>query len=256
MNSRQRWFAWIAAMVGMGALNACNVTIPKTAIDAKTLAMVRKIAVVAVKEPERYHVVTGTHPGMLFGAVGGAIAGAHMEARADAFTAKLGASSSFSLSESATDSVVRALERAGFEARRLPVAMRGPKNDEFGLDYSKIQTDADAILNVTVKSAGFAADFGTYAATAYGTVELVSANGQKRRLYFDRFEVIHNPPTSNAPFPEIEPIYVKYTGRNRFATFEQLLERSHEAGAELEAAVGAAMDTVVKQMCASSCAQN
>jgi hypothetical protein len=222
--------AWLGGLALVLAAAGCNVSIPKTALDPGAARTIRKIAIVEVRDPKQYFARNQGHPGMLFGAIGGALAGASMESNGAALTQAL-AADGVSPGRRLTESTAQALAAAGYEIVRLP-DLRGEADDEFSLDYAKVQTDADAILNLTLKSAGYRSStgFDDYTVGLTLTAELVGrSNDRVDRLYFDRFWLDVSDPAN----PDL--IFVEAPAKYRFSSLDDLLKRSREAGAGLEA---------------------
>jgi hypothetical protein len=210
------------------ALAGCA-SAPKQALDKTAAQSIRTIAVVEAREPSKYVTWNFGHPGMMFGAIGGAIAGASMEDNATKFTNKLRARQ-FEVSKRLSDKTAAKLAASGYRVVRVP-DVREIKNDMIILDYKKIDTEADAILNVTPTMVGYISThgFNDYIPALGVYVELVdSGNGKHEvsRLYQDRFMFGWEPSAGGWT-------HVPSPANFSYANFDDLMNRSDAAAAGL-----------------------
>jgi hypothetical protein len=211
------WPALLIVLAGCAA-------VPKQALDQDAARSIRKIAVIEAREPVKYVVLNFGHPGMLFGAIGGAAAGAAMEANGTQFTNAL-RDKGFGISKRLSDKAASTLAAVGYEVIRVP-DVREVKDDKIVLDYRNVQTDADAILNVTPTMVGYISTrgFNDYVPAVGVIVELVSkGKDQVNRLYQDRFMFGWEPSAGQWIHVAAPPAY-------RYSSFENLMSRSAEAG--------------------------
>lgn len=225
------------------ALAGCA-SAPKQALDKTAAQSIRTIAVVEAREPSKYVTLNFGHPGMMFGAIGGAIAGASMEDNATKFTNKLRAKQ-FEVGKHLSDKTAEKLAASGYRVVRVP-DVREVKDDKIILDYKKIHTDADAILNVMPTMVGYVSTsgFNDYIPALGVIVELVSnSNGKDEvnRLYQDRFMFGWEPSAGSW-------IHVPSPANFSYSNFDDLMNRSDVAATGLLAGAELVADRLARDI--------
>ena len=116
------------------------------------------MAVVEAREPVKYMTMNFGHPGMMFGAIGGAIAGADMEAKGTQFKEAV-RTKGFGIAARLSEKIAEDLTQSGYKVQRVPDS-RTESGGKLILDYKSIDTDADAILNVSPTMVGYVSTHG------------------------------------------------------------------------------------------------
>lgn len=224
-------------IASIAALSACA-SVPKQALDQGAARKIGKIALVDARDPAKYTVLNFGHPGMLFGAIGGAAAGADMETKGTQFTGAV-RTKGLDVAARLSEKIAQNLSRNGYQVHRAAAAWE-QKDGKQVLNYKAIQTDADAILNVTPTMVGYVSThgFNSYIPAVGVIAEMVGKNGSDV-LYRELFMYGWEPSAGqwvHLPAPE----------SSRFGSFQELMEHSAAAGAALIAGADAVSERVAK----------
>lgn len=168
-------------------------------IEKGAAKSIRKIALVEMQEPASY--VTNYYgkkgdgayiAGSMFGMVGTMVAenAEQRLAKDDAALAAAMRERGFQFGRSMDDAVLDALAERGFVVMRVP-DMREIKDGKPLFDYRRVDTDADAILNMTTAAVGYSSPsplMVKYGPLIAVNLELALKEGnQYRIIYRDRF---------------------------------------------------------------------
>lgn len=219
-------FRRVALVITVATLSACA-SFPKQQLDQSAARKIEKVAVVDAREPVKYITMNFGHPGMMFGAIGGAIAGADMEAKGTQFTEAV-RGKGFSIAGRLSEKITEYLRQNGYKVERVPDT-RAEIDGKLVLDYKAINTDADAILNVTPTMVGYISTrgFNSYAPAVGVIAEMVGKNGSDV-LYREFFMYGWEPSAG-------QWIHVPAQSSYSFSGFQDLIDQSANAAAGLTA---------------------
>lgn len=177
VEGRKNYACLLGVVFLVGVLSGCS-GLPKQPLDRKVAAGVTKIALVEAREPDKYETLNFGHPGMFFGAIGGFVAAADMDVKGGQLTDALRARG-FAIAPTLTQRVAGKLQRNGYQVERVG-DLREIKDGKLTLDYSKIVSDADAVLSISPTLVGFISTRGinSYRPALGLVAELVAKNRQ------------------------------------------------------------------------------
>ncbi|MEK7207659.1 MAG: hypothetical protein AAB134_07245 [Pseudomonadota bacterium] len=127
-------------------------SVPKQVFDPTANAAIKRIALLEIDEPDGFVLLNFGHPGMIFGAIGGAIAGTDMESKRKQLSDLLRAQEP-KYGKALTDAIEQKLRAQNYDVVRISPARE--QRNALVTDYTKIHTDADAILDVLIVMAGY-----------------------------------------------------------------------------------------------------
>jgi hypothetical protein len=204
-------------------------SLPKQAFDKGANANVRTIALLVAPSPSELRVVNMDSMGGAFGLIGATVAAGEEDRKSEEFT-RARAEQRLAFGRSLTDALTRELERIGY---RVVVVDDRPldesEGDEDG-DYSRIKADADAILDVTLLQAQYAAPGEDYVPWLRISARLI-ASKTKQRLYLQ--ELSYGGDVTTEENVEHIPADPKYT----YDGFDALMAKQAEAGDGLQAGI-------------------
>jgi hypothetical protein len=146
--------AFLALALALAAAGC--VTIEKVDYDKAANARVKKIALLPVEEPLAATVMNIGGAAAGFGLIGGLIQGSMNEANSKRLTEAFD-NRKIRFADEMAAALARELRVRGFEVVRLESAPPVLGVDGKTYDYSRVQTDADAILHVKIGVNGYAA---------------------------------------------------------------------------------------------------
>jgi hypothetical protein len=215
----------LASMALAMCLAGCNATVEKKTLDRDASSGVRRIAIVQIPEP-RIEVMSEGSPAMyMFGAVGAAVASSGEEARNTRLGEAIRAQKQFPIGARMTDALATHLTASGYLVVRLPGAHEF-KDGKFELQHSRLDTDADAILSVSLLRVGYHTwGWGdSYTVLFAARVELVRRNASGyARIYADNFWV------ENGETPDPTRTHIPAPKQYRFSRASQIVEQSDNA---------------------------
>ncbi len=133
--------------------------IPQQKFDKAKSTHIKTIALLGVPEPKEYMAFNIGGVGMAFGLIGGLIEGHRGVSNSEKLTNKL-KKNDVNLGKSLQIELTRKLEKSGYNV--VLIDKERPKyNDKKMPDYSQIQTDADAILDVWHVVSGYVSPAGS-----------------------------------------------------------------------------------------------
>jgi len=139
------------ALVTMAACASIN----KVELDKKRTDRIRNVALLDVGESQQIAILNlGGAAGSLLGPIGGAIDGSIAEQRSKTFAASL-SENKLKMGPPMMLALQEGLKYKGIQVIALPDQTPKPRSDQKGMDYSNIQTSADAILHVWFGLAGY-----------------------------------------------------------------------------------------------------
>jgi hypothetical protein len=144
--------SWAMSVAVIGTFTGCA-SVPMQAFEKKDAAPVRKIALLQIEEPPKYLIHNIGGAAMAFGLIGGLAQAADGISKTDRFTQQM-KEQKVALGEQMAQTVAEALEKEGYEVVYLSNQRPKIKEDNKA-DYSQIQTDADAILDVGFLVVGY-----------------------------------------------------------------------------------------------------
>ncbi len=183
---------------------------------------IKKIALLEVRNPERFTVTNmGGFPFQAFGIIGEAAQTADVDSKSDALRRRLGGTKITFASEM-TDAIEVALQKHGYEVVPLPnvVVVRDADGQ---VDYSHIETDADAILDVWFCAVGYlsAPTSSDYLPWVRVNARMIAAK-DKSLLYFQAFGY-----GADLGFPEI--MHIPSNPIFAYGSFDDLMDQMGQA---------------------------
>ncbi len=165
-------------------LSAC-LNLKKQILQNTDAIKIETIAVINPQEPDKYIVKNFGHVGAAFGAVGNTIK-QQSQSEMSAYLANTIKNNDFSFSRQLSDNIIFKLQAKGYKA----FSIKNPEfeNNKSTFDYSKIITDADAIILMETTTAGYISTTGLndYIPAITIIVEMVK-NSNKKILYREYF---------------------------------------------------------------------
>lgn len=145
-----RLLVWLAiAVFFTGCAN-----IPRQSFNKAANPHIKTIAVLPIPTPKENFVDIIHHPALSFGLVGGLVAAAEFQSKTDQFTAVVKQNKDFNLAQDFVKTLQA--ETGSFAFQLASVDIPGDRTD-FLSDYSGIKSDADAYLDIVVRTAGYTA---------------------------------------------------------------------------------------------------
>ena len=143
---------WLGMLV-LALLSACTIQAPKVDLDKASAGRIKKIALVAIDEPEVQVTNIGGAPAA-FGLVGYVVQESFNKSNSALFERAL-EDKKVRLGEAMAIALQNALRAKGFEVVYLRNQRPKGAADGVSLDYSAIVTDADALLAVRLNAVGY-----------------------------------------------------------------------------------------------------
>lgn len=202
-------------------LGACA-SAPQQKLTIETKQNVKSIALIRVIEPENYIAANiASLKSFFIGAFN-----KDNEIYTKRFTENM-AKSEIKIGRALLQELERGLKNKGYEVTILDIELSIKENGEY--DYSNIQTDADAILNVWFRAAGYVSPPNSigYEPWLMVSSRMVSAK-DKSQIYFQAFNYAAR---LGRTIENI--IYYDQIGTKEFHSFDEIVEGAPEAGKEL-----------------------
>ena len=220
MGQRAGWVGWVAIL---SVVIACvQESLPRQAFDEKVRHSIRKIALLQVRAPKVLILPGGALAGPLLGAAANDSNTSLFNARVESQRLALGRE----LAQAIQDDL------KGSSYGLVFLEYERPRNDGTGadVDYSPISTDADAILDVSIRVAGFSgAGFADYRPWLLVDAHLVSA-ASKASLYAQSFSYGNLSVSRDVEHFQSSPKYA-------YGSFNELFEKSGEAADGIRAGI-------------------
>jgi hypothetical protein len=217
----------------MAALTGC-ISYSRQPFDPSANASIKKIAVLPVTEPREMRVVNLGGVGGSFGLLGMAIDAAEQERKTGEFM-RVMTGQQVTVGKHLTRTIEAELKKQGYVvtvlSSRYGVIDPGAPADE-EVDYSRIDTDADAILHVWFGAVGYISPPTSmdYTPQMWAAARLVHAK-IKSQLYFQSFAYQNINATAEAIHDITPPGYA-------YRDFDLLMARSSEAAQGLKTGAG------------------
>jgi hypothetical protein len=208
------------------AVFGCASSFPREPFNRASNPPVRRIALLQVRAPLELDVAPSGGAGMAFGLIGAAVEESDHASKANDFNARVSSQRS-TLGRELADALLAELKKAGYSVVFLeherPIEQTGEDDSR---DYSKIATDADAILDVSFAKAGYVEDSSDYVPWILVRVSLISAK-TRSRLYSQELSYGTDLLKNGIPhFPS--------SGTYIYDDFDSLMERAGEAAEGLK----------------------
>ena len=225
---KPKFFNLLSILIGLlTATTGCATTFPRMEFDRFANPSVQKIAILRVPEPLEYTVQNTSAANYAFGLVGAAVSGGIQQSRTDEFT-QATTKQGIAVGSRITEAIEAELKQRGYEvtlvtSTRLALAATDARPS---LDYSHVSTDADAILDVRLESAGYISVSGSpdYVPYIQVTARLGSMKG-KSLLYFQT--ILYG---LEGPLNSTDGIdYLTGPGNYSYDSFDKLMAHSQDA---------------------------
>jgi len=216
-----RILSWLAiACMLSGCLN-----VPRQSFNKAANPHIKTIAVLPVPVPKEHFVNILHHPGLNFGLIGGLVAAAELQSKTDQFTAAVKQNKDFNLAQDFVKSLQS--DTTGLTFQLASVDLPADRTD-FLSDYSGVKVEADAYLDIVVRSAGYTAQYPStpYIPSIYAPVRLVDAK-TKEVLYSTLIQY-------GDANPILEVSHIQPADSFRYSNFESLINNQAQAASGLK----------------------
>jgi len=172
-------------IVWLSLISGC-VSIPQQKFDKKSYSNIKTIALLDIPNPSDYIVMNTGGVDMLFGAIGGLVGGIDGVSKSERLTQSM-VKEDLKLGDELLSRLKESLTAMGYKVIVLD-GIRPEIDDKDMADYSKIQTEADAILDVWYVITGYlsSGSFSDYKPWVRVSSRMVSTS-DKSPLYFQIF---------------------------------------------------------------------
>lgn len=200
------------------ALCGC-VSVPNVDANKAAMNQLKRITVLAIREPANIQIVNLGGAAGAFGAVGGLIQGLSNADHTKAFVTAL-AERKLSFNAPLLDAVQGALRQDGFEVSVDKTQWPKKAADGKGDDYSDLRVDSDAILIVWFNVVGY---MSPPSSTHYEPWVIIKARlidaKTKQDIYFKTFCIGYQTKVENAVFIPADPKYRYRSNEDLMANF-------------------------------------
>lgn len=230
-----RLLSWLAIA---GLLSGC-LSVPRQSFNKAANPHIKTIAVLPVPLPKEHFVNILHHPGLSFGLVGGLIAAAELQSKTDQFTAAVKQDKDFNLAQDFVKALQSGTTGISFQ---LASADTPADRTDFLSDYSGVKTDADAYLDIVVRSAGYTAQYPStpYIPSIYAPVRLVDAK-TKQVLYSALLQY-------GDANPILDVSHIQPAESFRYTNFEALMNNQMQAASGLRAGAEKISQRIVSEL--------
>lgn len=179
-------------------------SLPKQSLDQEAAKNIQKIALVETHEMQEY-IAFSRGSSMFGGLIGGMAAGEETKAQTTQLTNAF-LKDNFSIAHNISDETASALTKIGYQVERTP-DIRELVDGKLHLDYAKVETQADAILAISITISGYMQNRdGSYAPVLAVRAELIGKN-RKDRL-FQEFYMYQMKRADDWIYFDIPPEYI------------------------------------------------
>jgi hypothetical protein len=174
-------------LLGLGSLLFAVFAQAQTAFDKASNSKLTHIALLQVEEPDTYIAWSAERPNALMGMLSRNTQSGVNQINSTRFTQAM-SDKKFSLGLLLTQQIQEELTKQGYELSIIPLSQIGKDKNGKYVDYSQVQTNAQAILQIQILFAGYvAAGTGVdYIPTIGVNARLVSP-GDSKQLYYQAF---------------------------------------------------------------------